>query len=266
MPLITLTTDFGTRDPYVAAMKGVSLSLQPDVGLIDVTHEVPAQDVMHAAFVLRQAYPFFPAGTVHVVVVDPGVGTARRAIALRAGEHLFVGPDNGVFALVLDADTLNEVVVLDRPEYWRVPQPSPTFHGRDIFMPAAAYLAAGYPLQALGTPLSDIRPLRWPLPLVDAEGVRGFVIHIDHFGNCISNIRPDDVECHRSGRPLRCYVGTTTVNALSTTYAEVPAGDPLLLYGSAGLLEVAVNGGNAAEMLDIRRGAPVTLIYTKHAA
>ncbi len=265
MPLVTLTTDFGLRDPYVAAMKGVMLGLQPGLGFVDVTHEVPPQDVMHAAFVMREAYPFFPPGTVHLAVVDPGVGTDRHPIAVRAGDQFFVGPDNGLFALVLDEALIDERVVLDRREYWRVPEPAPTFHGRDIFAPVAAYLAAGVPLQALGSPLEALRPLRWPLPLVDGEGVRGFVIHIDRYGNCISNIRPQHVEAHRDGRGVRCYVGSTSIDAVQTTYADVPAGDPLLLYGSAGLLEVAVHGGNAAELLDVRRGAPVTLIYSLRA-
>lgn len=262
MPLITLTTDFGLRDPYVAAMKGVMLHLNPDVRLVDITHEVPPQDVMHAAFVLRQAYAMFPDHTVHVAVVDPGVGTSRRAIAVRAGDQFFVGPDNGLFSLVLPDGHFDEAVELDRPEYWRIPVPAPTFHGRDIFAPVAARLAAGFPLQALGTRISELRPLRWPLPLVDAEGVRGFVMHVDHYGNCISNILPGDIEQHREGRGLRVYVGNSSVRALHQTYADVPSGDPVLVFGSSGYLEVAVNGGNAAELLDIRRGAPVTLVYT----
>ncbi len=262
MSLITLTTDFGLRDPYVAAMKGVMLGIAPDVRLVDVTHQVPPQDVMHAAFVLREAYPFFPPGTIHLAVVDPGVGTARRAVAVQADGHFFVGPDNGLFALVLGEHHVEEAVVLDQPEYWRVPEPAATFHGRDVFAPVAAHLARGYPLQALGTPLPDLRPLRWPLPIVDAEGVRGLILHVDHYGNCITNVRRADVDGHRDGRGVRGYVGSAAITALRPTYAEVPSGEPVLLYGSAGLLEVAVNGGNASELLDIHRGAPITLVFT----
>lgn len=261
MPLVTLTTDFGLRDPYVAAMKGVMLSLSEELRLVDITHDVPPQDVMHGAFVLREAYPFFPEGTVHLVVVDPGVGTARRAVALRTADHFFVGPDNGLFSLVLAEDQIEEAVVLDRPEYWRTPAPAATFHGRDLFAPVAARLASGFPLQAIGSPVTDLRPLRWPMPLVDAEGVRGFVIHVDRYGNCISNIQASDLACVE-GRGVRVYAGNTSVKALHQTYAEVPSGEPVLLFGSAGLLEVAVNGGNASELLNLHRGAPVTLVYT----
>ena len=145
-PILTLTTDFGTRDAYVAAMKGVILRRCPDVRLVDVTHEVAPQEVLEAAFVLREAAPYYPAGTVHLAVVDPGVGTARRAVALRHGGHLFVGPDNGLFALLLDGACPDELVALDRPAFWRTSEPSATFHGRDVFAPVAAHLAAGRPL------------------------------------------------------------------------------------------------------------------------
>lgn len=206
IPLITLTTDFGTRDAYVAAMKGVLLSLAPQARLVDITHEIRPQDVMEAAFVLREAVPYFPPGTIHLVVVDPGVGTARRAVALRHGAHWFVGPDNGLFTLVLGTERPDELVELNRPEFWRTPTPSQTFHGRDIFAPAAGHLAAGRSLQEIGTPLEQLTTLRWMEPSASNESIHGWVVHVDRFGNCITNVSRELFERYRAGRPFKCYV------------------------------------------------------------
>src|SRR5690606_18471821 len=167
-------------------MKGVILGIAPDARLVDVAHELAPQDVMEAAFVLQGAVPFFPPGTIHIAVVDPGVGTARRPVAVRRGSQTFVGPDNGLFALLLQDGVPDEVVVLDRPAYWRVPQPSPTFHGRDVFAPVAAHLAAGRTLADVGTPAAGLTPLHWVQPAADAQGLQGWVVHVDRFGNCIT--------------------------------------------------------------------------------
>lgn len=258
---LTLTTDFGTKDAYVAAMKGVALGICPDARLVDVSHEIAPQDVMEAAFVLREAAPHFPDGAVHLVVVDPGVGTERRAVALRRGAHFFVGPDNGVFPLVLDGAAPDEAVVLDRPALWRSAEPSTTFHGRDIFAPAAAHLAAGRPLSALGSPAGALAPLRWAQPIADEEGIQGWTVHIDHFGNCITNISRALLEARRPARALRCFVGSTVLRAIHPTYDAVAEGEPLLLFGSGGYLEVAVNAGNAAQLLGIRKGEAVNLVF-----
>lgn len=268
--MITITTDFGTGDAYVPAMKGTMLSICPDARLVDVTHEISPQDVMEAAFVLRSAQPYFPDGTIHLVVVDPGVGTDRRAVALRSGDQWFVGPDNGVFPLVLDEDP-DAMVELDNPDYWRSPSPSTTFHGRDIFAPAAAHLAAGRSLDEIGSPIDTLEPLRWARPSVASGTVQGWIVHVDHFGNCITNIRrstlseaaeleEDEPPLDRFP-PLKVYAGTTTLQALHPTYGAVPEGDPLLLFGSTGVLEVGVNGGNAAELLDIRKGDSLKVVF-----
>jgi S-adenosylmethionine hydrolase len=227
-----------------------------------VTHAVSAQDVMEAAFVLRTARPYFPDGTVHLVVVDPGVGTERRAVALRHGGHWFVGPDNGVFPLVLGGEDPDALVTLDRPEAWRTPEPSMTFHGRDIFASVAARLAAGAALTDVGSPLDALKPLRWARPMVDEQGIQGWIVHVDRFGNAISNIprdlllekRPEDAQ-------IKCVVGSSILRRLHRTYGEVAPGEPLLLFGSTGFLEVAVRGGNAAELLDIRKGDRVNLVF-----
>ena len=262
--IVTLTTDFGLRDGYVAAMKGAMLSALPALTLVDVTHQIAAQDVMDAAFVLRQAVPSFPAETVHLVVVDPGVGTERRALAarFRAGgrAHGFVGPDNGVLPL-LAGEAVEELVELDRPGAWGAARPSDTFHGRDLFGPVAARLAGGAALRELGTPIEAPAAMHWPLPRTDEQGVDGMVLHVDRFGNCLTNITRTDLDGLRDGRPFKCYAGSTVIQTHARTYAEAGAGDPLTLFGSSGLLEIAVNCGHAADLLSIQRGASVNVVY-----
>ena len=269
-PVITITTDFGTEDGYVPAMKGTVLDICPGARFVDVTHEISPQDVMEAAFVLRTACPYFPDDVVHLVVVDPGVGTDRRAVALRANDQWFVGPDNGVFPLVLNQAPFEAAVELNDPAFWRSDVPSTTFHGRDIFAPAAAHLAAGRSVNEIGTPLDTLEPLRWAAPSADAQTVQGWVMHIDHFGNCITNIRRSAL-AEAAGLnaaapleaipPLKVYTGNTVLHELQPTYGAVPEGDPLLLFGSTDHLEVAANGGNAAELLDIRKGDSVRLLF-----
>lgn len=259
--LLTLTTDFGTRDAYVAAMKGTMLGLAPGLHLVDITHEIAPQDIMEAAFVLRDAVPFFPPGTVHLVVVDPGVGTARKAVAVRKDGHLFVGPDNGLFPLLFDGAPPDAAVELDRPAFWRTPAPGRTFHGRDVFAPVAAHLAAGRPLEDVGSPLAALTPLHWPLPVADDQGVQGWVVHRDRFGNCITNIACATLDAVRNGRALKCYVGNTILPAIHHTYADVAPGEPVALFGSGGYLEIAVHAGNASELLGIRKGDTVKIVF-----
>jgi S-adenosyl-L-methionine hydrolase (adenosine-forming) len=258
--IVTLLTDFGTRDAYVGAMKGVLLSHQPDRVLVDITHDITPQDIMEAAFVLRESAPYFPAGTVHLVVVDPGVGTERRPIAMRHNGQIFIGPDNGLFSLYLGDRNPDEVVGLDIEKLARRP-PSRTFHGRDIFAPAAAELAKGMPLHLLGRPIEEMTRLHWALPIGDEQGVRGWVIHIDRFGNCITNITERELGGDTSKRRFKGYAGGAIFSDLSQTYADVDPGEPLMLIGSGGFLEIAINGGNAAELLSIRKSTAVNVVY-----
>ena len=267
--IITITTDFGTEDAYVPAMKGTMLSIAPNARLVDVTHEIAPQDVMESAFVLQTARPFFPSGSIHLVVVDPGVGTDRRAVALRAGEHWYVGPDNGLFPLALNDTAPDAIVELDDPDAWRTSSPSTTFHGRDIFAPAAAHLAAGRPLKTLGSRIDELESLQWGRPTVSGETVEGRVVHVDHFGNCITNIRRstiadalnlDDVSLDALPS-MKAYVGTTVLEDVRPTYGAVAEGTPLLLFGSTGFLEVGVNGGNAADLLNIRKGDSIKVTF-----
>lgn len=262
MRLLTLTTDFGLDDAYVAAMKGVALSINPTLRLVDVSHGIAAQDVMEAAFVLREAVPYFPPETVHLIVVDPGVGTERRALAARLGDQFFVGPDNGLFSLLPGGTEPDAAVVLDNPDVWRSPTPSATFHGRDIFAPAAAHLASGRALANLGSPVADVKRLHWVQPLADEQGIRGWVVHIDRFGNAITNVPAVLLDEHRAGRSMKCYVGSTALDTVHTTYADVEAGEPVALVGSSGMIEVGVNGGNAARLLSIQKGSVVHVVFT----
>lgn len=259
--IITLTTDFGTRDAYVAAMKGTILSLVPDAQLVDISHDISPQDVMEAAFVLGQAIPFFPDGTIHLVVVDPGVGTARRAIALQHNNAYFVGPDNGLFTLLLQGAKPDQLVELNRPAFWRSKNVSVTFHGRDLFAPVAAHLAAGRTLLEVGHPIEALHPLHWALPIDDAQGIRGWVVHVDHYGNGITNIPRPLFEQQRVGRRVKCFAGNAILHAVHPTYGAVEVGEPLLLFGSSDFLEIAVNAGNASDLLDIRKGTPVNLVF-----
>lgn len=256
--IVTLLTDFGAADYFVAAMKAAVLARAPAATLVDVTHEVPPGDVAAAAFTLLALYRDFPPGTVHLAVVDPGVGSARRAVAAEAAGQRFVGPDNGVFGYVLDREPGARVFHLDRPALFRHPV-SDTFHGRDVFAPVAGALAAGAEAGELGTELRD--PVRLE-PIAVRRGpdgsAAGTVLHVDRFGNCVTTLRPEELpEGWEEGFALG--LGGREVRALRRRYAGAPPGEPFVVRGSAGFLEVSVDGASAAALLGVRRGDPVTL-------
>lgn len=265
--IITLLTDFGTQDTYAGVMKGVIASLCPDARVIDLTHEVPPQDIATGAFLLDVSVDYFPEGTIHVAVVDPGVGTARKPVALRTAKAFFVGADNGIFTLVLQRQKLLQAVCLDNPQY-HLPHPSATFHGRDIFAPAAAYLARGVALEELGTPLTCLQRLPLPRIRVDWQGIRATIVHIDRFGNAITNLTRADYEAWRIRWDVKEPAVEVTKGILlpiCRTYGDVPHGQPLVLFGSSERLEVAVNGGNAAQVLSLRRGDTVRVLRRESA-
>jgi S-adenosylmethionine hydrolase len=239
---ITLLTDFGTADYFVGAMKGVILSINPQAVIVDITHEIPAQDVAAGAFTLLAAYDAFPAGTIHVAVVDPGVGSARRPIVVSAGEYLFVGPDNGLFTYIFDRHSSFEAFHISEKKYFHH-SVSNTFHGRDIFAPVAAALSTGVDPSSLGPRISD------PVRLSTPAGPQ--IIHIDRFGNLITNITRDQF---RPGTKL--VVNGTVISAFRNFFGENVgrADEPFAIWGSAGFLEIAVNGGSAAELLSVKRG------------
>ena len=253
MVVVTLTTDFGLRDAYVAEMKGVILGLTSAVHLVDVTHEVPAHDVTEGALALEAVAPCFPPGTVHLAVVDPGVGTARRGIAVAARGQVFVGPDNGLFTPFLDGEW--RAVELASPDH-RMPSVSRTFHGRDVFAPAAAHIARGLALARLGPPVTDPVRLAWPRARELAGTVAGAVVHVDRFGNLVTSIPAEAVDGLDPGTTVR--VAGRAV-PLVGTYADLAPGRAGALVGSRNRLEIAVREGSAAATLGARRGTPVVI-------
>jgi len=258
MGIITLTTDFGWQDGYVAAMKGVILSICPSATLVDVTHDIAPQDAWRAAFVLHTAAQTFPPGTVHLSVVDPGVGTERRAVAVQTNRAFFVAPDNGLLSFVLPQGLAYTAVVLSNPAYHRRPV-SDTFHGRDIFAPAAAYLHNGVPIGALGAPVPDLVRLPFPRPLAAAgQKIAGEAIYIDHFGNVVSNIRAED-GAWDTFASLR--VGRHKVGRFCHTYGEAAPGELIALIGSSGYLEVAQRDGSAARYLGAKPGTSIQVAF-----
>lgn len=255
-PLITLLTDFGLQDGYVASMKGVILGICPDAKLIDITHLIAPQNVRSAAFVLYSSYEYFPEAAIHLTVVDPGVGTERAAIAIRAGSCFFVGPDNGVFSLALKKQTWWEARKLENSDFRKRPLSS-TFHGRDLFAPAAAHIARGVPFDALG-PTCDPAVTEWSEPIIDKGEIQGEVIHIDRFGNAITNVMLETLETRGPVKKWTVKAGNTVLDSIELTYGSVGAGEALALGGSNGFIEVAVNGGNAASELGLAQGTCVS--------
>ncbi len=260
-PLITLLSDFGTKDPYVAVMKGVILSLQPNATLVDLTHEVPPQDIVAGAFILAEARPYFPPNTIHLAVVDPGVGTQRRALAARALGCLWVGPDNGLFHLVFQESDTIEIVSLENARYFRKAV-SPTFQGRDIFAPVAAHLSLGTPLNAFGPAITDPAILPWPEPIFTPEAIRGEIVYVDGFGNLLSNIKGTDLMAWKGEKSFLVILGSLTLEGMSMTYGDVRAGQFLALIGSHGYLEIACAQGNAAKRLGVGRARSLAVVRT----
>lgn len=256
-PPVALLTDFGYADPYVGAMKGAILSVCPGATLVDLVHDLPAHDVLAGALALEAAHPHFPPGTIFVAVIDPGVGSARRGLALAVSGRTFVGPDNGLFTLVLGPDA--RVHALEDTRFFRSPV-SPVFHGRDVFGPVAGHLALGRRLEELGPALSHTVRLNLPTPRRTVWGYEGEVLHVDRFGNLITSLTVAEVDSLAAGTPaaVRTLIGSCAV-PLVRTYSDVAEGVPLALVGSGGRLEVAVHRGRAAQALGAGRGTIVRL-------
>ena len=255
-PVIALLTDFGTRDHYAGAMRGVALAICPDATLVDITHDVAPQDVLGGALELAAAFKYFPVGTVFLVVVDPGVGSSRRGIAADAGGYKFVAPDNGVLTMVFKEAPPTRVVELTERRYAR-PTVSRTFEGRDRFAPAAAWLAKGIELTALGQSLVTWQMLDVPEPAVADQCIAGEVLRVDRFGNLVTNIDRRTFERFAEGAAIDIAAAEHPVRKLVATYAEAEAGSICALFGSSDHLEIAVSGGSAAERLRLERGAQV---------
>ena len=273
--IITLTTDFGTSDVYVGVMKGVILNINPNVQIVDITHAVSPQNIHEAAFTINSAYRFFPKGTIHVIIVDPGVGSDRQAMVCQTDDGFFVCPNNGVLSYLLqhleseEADTA-EAVVIENPTYI-LPRVCNTFHGRDIFAPIAAHLSLGVSLADIGVPIRNLIRFPFPAILTTHDTLTGQIINVDSFGNLITNITEKvladfllpsesdegtvkELDKHSVSSQFKIKAGRTSLKKLNGTYAESEAGKPLAIIGSFGLLEIAINLGNAEAHLGLKSG------------
>lgn len=255
--IISLLTDFGSRDAFVGIMKGVILGINPAAQLVDLSHEVPAQDVLAGALILRSAVAFFPPDTIHLAVVDPGVGSSRRGVLIETQHGCFIGPDNGLLSLAVSAEMMTRTIHLNNPVYFLSPCSS-TFHGRDVFAPVAAHLSLGTAVEQFGPEMSTIE--RLTLPKVEHEERRlvGSVIYIDHFGNLVTNITEPDLLPFPRER-LCVSIGAVRILGIIPSYAAVIVGTPAALINSWGLLEIAVRNGAAAQQLGVHRGCPVSV-------
>jgi S-adenosyl-L-methionine hydrolase (adenosine-forming) len=262
MTIATLLSDFGLQDHYVAAMKGVMLSINPDINIVDVSHMIAPHDIASAAFVLGQAYRQFPHGTIHVAVVDPGVGTSRKALAAFAARQYFVAPDNGILSYVAQSEEDFVAYEITADHYFRKPVSS-TFHGRDIFAPVAAYLSKGIDLSKFG-PVEG-KPKQLPIPKlqrVNDSLIQAAVLAIDRFGNAITNLRTDDLPAYLpvDARPCKLLVGQREVTNFRRTFGEGQPGEAFVVPGSSGYLEIVLREGSAASELNLKPGALIGVV------
>jgi S-adenosyl-L-methionine hydrolase (adenosine-forming) len=260
-PIITLTTDFGSDDSLVGSMKGVILGIQPDAEIIDITHNVMPFDLLDGALAIGTAYKFFPPRTVHVVVVDPGVGTERRPLLVAAGQHYFVAPDNGVLSMVYQREESLAVRHITAEHYFLQPV-SNTFHGRDIFSPVAAWLSKNGQSSSFGEEITDFVRFTLPKPKAAGSGMKGIVLRADNFGNLLTNFTEEDLPQVLAGSNFKLRVGNAEISRLAQTFGNGAPNEPILVLGSSGFFEVAVNRGNAAKAVGASRGAEVSVEFT----
>jgi len=266
--MITLLTDFGTKDEFAGVMKGVILSVNPCATIVDITHHIDAQDVFQAAYIIQSAYKYFPKGTIHVVVVDPGVGSNRRILAAEIQGYIFLAPDNGVLTLAIDNEETGRIIHVENSEYF-LKSVSNTFHGRDIFAPVAAHISKGLDIRRLGKPLSKKDLIRLDIlkPYIsDNNELIGVIISVDRFGNLITNIDSDCLEsfCKADmGKNFVIHIGKDKITGLSQSYAGVKHHHPLAIISSRGYLEIAVNCGDAKSYFNVEKGDMVRINLTK---
>ncbi|HPG40947.1 MAG TPA: SAM-dependent chlorinase/fluorinase [bacterium] len=258
MSIITLLSDFGARDGFVGALKGVILSLNPHVHIIDIAHEIAPGDINAGAFVLASAYSCFPPDTIHVAVIDPGVGTTRKPLAVRANSHYFVAPDNGILKWILSAHPDAFVMELTEPQFFKTPL-SNTFHGRDLFAPVAAHLSLGVPIARMGKPCTTFEHGVIPVLRLEGKRISGEIIYIDRFGNLVSNIPAGNL---RDKNITGIVLPRHTIARLSSNYRNNDNG-PVALIGSHGFLEIALDGQNANEILHYGIGAAIDIYFTE---
>jgi len=257
-PVITLLTDFGTKDHYVASMKGVILKINPQCHLIDISHQLKPHDIREGAFILANAYSFFPKGTIHLAVVDPGVGGARKPLLLVTQNYRFVGPDNGLFTMIAQKERVKQTIVLDKQKY-HLSKVSTTFHGRDIFAPIAAHLSLGTKPSALGHKIDSVSRLGFEGPFIKEGKLLGEILHVDIFGNLVTNIGEGRLFRFTRGHPFIIRAGGKTIRGLKRGYWEGKKKEPIALLGSGGFLEISVREENAQEALKVKRGDPIEI-------
>ena len=260
--IVTLLTDFGLRDHFVSVMKGVMLGINPELKFVDISHLVPPQDVRSGAFTLSQTYPYFPSRTIHVAVVDPEVGTSRKAIAVTAGDQFFVAPDNGLLTYVLEREAGAVAYEITAGDLFRQPV-SATFHGRDVFAPVAAWISCDTPIQKLGAVLKQ--PVRFAIPTLERTPgglIEAAVLAVDHFGNLVTNLKPDDLPAYSAGgsRPCKIIAGRREITSFRRTFAEGSPGEIFVVPGSAGYLEIVARNGSAASELGLTPGAVIGVV------
>jgi S-adenosyl-L-methionine hydrolase (adenosine-forming) len=264
IPIITLLTDFGTKDPYVASVKGVICGINPAAKIIDITHEVKPQDIIEAAFLISCSYKYFPMRTIHVVIVDPTVGSNRRALLVVSDEYFFIAPDNGVLSFIYDTGTVSTVREISAEHYY-LPDLSPTFHGRDIFAPVAAWLSKGIECDNFGEPIEDYLKLTLPKPRLTApKSLKGIVLHIDKFGNLITNIAAQDLlkaqEEYKSAS-YKIIINQKEITAVKKTYCEGNKGELITLIGSTGYLEIVSYQNSATQIVNAARGNEIMVVF-----
>ncbi len=258
MRIITLTTDFGLTDPFVGVMKGIILSIAPESTIVDLTHAVSPQDIVAGALAVESAVGYFPPGTIHVAVVDPGVGSERPSIAVETNSAIYVGPDNGLFTLALARQSVKRMISVENPRYF-LPEVSATFHGRDMFAPVAAHLSTGIRLEALGPSLDGICALELPGLVIQASRILSEVLSIDRFGNLVTGITLAHLS-DWNAELARITVAGAEAGGIHTTYSEVEAGSPLAYIGSGGRLEIGIRNGSAAQVFGAGRGTIIEVI------
>lgn len=256
--IITLLSDFGLSDPYVAMMKGVILSINRNADLIDITHNIKVGSIFQGADIIKETWSYFPEGTVHVAVVDPGVGSARRLMAVKAARHFFVGPDNGIFWPIIKKNPDAEIVELTEKKYF-LPEITNTFHGRDVFAPVAAHISLGTAIKSLGSPITDPEKLKLSRPYQDDKGLNGEIIRIDNFGNLITNITVKNLTDFLMGKNPVFFIGEYKISEISHTYSDKDEGELIAIINSSNYLEIAVNMGRVSEYL---KKAPDEIIGT----
>ena len=260
--VITLTTDFGLADHFVGVIKGVILNINPEVDIVDLCHQVSSYDIFDAAFTLAQSYRSFPSDTIHVVVIDPGVGTARRPLLARTMDYKFVGPDNGVLSLVYEREEGIEVRHITSEHYFLAPV-SNTFHGRDVFAPVAGWLSKGVEVDKFGDPVTDYAKFSSPKPKQVSDNlVKGVILKVDKFGNLVTNLRPDDAPqlLSENPPPFKIIINQQEITSLNTSYSTGKPSEIFAIVGSSGYLEISTNRGSAAKALNAGRGAEVSLM------